>query len=162
MEKQTITEEMKVHEQWYREAHDMTLEKLPEFLRHLAEDYQHDYGTICHAISAGAVATAWAMDNSPCGGITGFQASCIMWGFIQHWSFKNNKCGLRLLNMDDLLYPQYEYKFQTISKKTFEIVQKEAEKLLAEKAETAHPKVAAHWLSIAAGNVPFGLRLEES
>ena len=137
MEKQAITEEMKVHEQWYKEAREMTLDKLQEFLRHLTEDYQHDYGTICHAISAGAVATARAIDHSSAGGITGFQASFVMWGFIQHWIYDSNKCGLRLLTMDDLLYPQYAHKFQTISRETFETVQKEAEKLLAEKAETA-------------------------
>lgn len=160
MEKQKITEEMKVHEQWYKEARDMTLDKLPEFLRHLTEDYQHDYGTICHAISAGAVATARAIDHSSAGDITGYQASLVMWMFIQHWMYDSNKCGLRLLDMDNLLYPQYAYKFQAISKETFVTVRKEAERLLAEKAETAHPKVVAHWRSIAAGNVPFGLRLE--
>ncbi|MDO5540568.1 MAG: hypothetical protein Q4F83_10950 [Eubacteriales bacterium] len=130
--KQVITEEMKIHEEWYKEAADMTMEKLPEFLRHLTEDYQHDYGTICHALSAGAVATAWAMDKTPCAGITGFQAGFVMWGFIQHWQYPHNCCGLRLLDMDNLLYPQYEDKFHTISRDTWEKVQKEAAERIAE------------------------------
>src|SRR5690349_20327046 len=73
--KTPITEESGEHKQWYVDAHapEMTLETLPEFLRHLTEDYHHDYGTICHALAAGAIATAYAMDRSPQGGITGFQ-----------------------------------------------------------------------------------------
>ena len=42
---QVITEEEKVHEQLYEQAKEQTLATLPEFLRHLAQDYQHDYGT---------------------------------------------------------------------------------------------------------------------
>lgn len=67
-EKKSITEQDKIHEEWYKEASEMTLENLPEFLRKLTEDYSHDYGTICHAISAAAAAAAWAVEKSPCGG----------------------------------------------------------------------------------------------
>lgn len=74
----TITEEDKVHENWYKEAKDMDMQKLPQFVNGLLEDYEHDYGTICHALSAAAVATMWAMNRDERqGGITGFQASCI-------------------------------------------------------------------------------------
>ena len=47
-----ITEEDGTHKAWMSRAKDMTLADLPEFLRELTEDYQHDYGTICHAIAA--------------------------------------------------------------------------------------------------------------
>ena len=48
--KQQITEEQNVHKEWYEQSKTQTLETLPEFLRHLTEDFSHDYGTICHAI----------------------------------------------------------------------------------------------------------------
>ena len=53
--KQQITEEMKIHDGWYKEAKKQTVETLPEFVRHLTEDYSHDYGTICYAVEAGAI-----------------------------------------------------------------------------------------------------------
>ncbi|WP_139249527.1 hypothetical protein [Lactonifactor longoviformis] len=141
MMKQIITEEMKVHEEWYKEAEKMTMEKLPKFLNHLMEDYQHDYGTVCHALSAGALATVHAMNESPGarGGITGFQASCIMWEFIRRFNYKNNKCGLRLQDMDNLLYPQYADKFHTISENVWNAVQKEAAERIKQ-SEAAHEK----------------------
>lgn len=161
---QIITEEMNIHKEWYEQAEKMTMEKLPEFLRHLLEDYWHDYGTICHAMAAGTLATMHAMDNHPgaCCGITGFQAGCVMWEFVRHCNYKNNKCGLRMQDMDNLLYPQYDHLFNTISKDTWESVRKEAANLISNnKNEYVHPDVAAHWKSIVSGNIPFGLRVEE-
>lgn len=91
--KQQITEEMKIQNEWYKEAKKQTVETLPEFVRHLTEDYSHDYGTICHAVAAAGIAAMYAVDNSPTGGITGFQAGCIMWKVIREWNFQNNKTG---------------------------------------------------------------------
>lgn len=128
MSKQAITEEMKLHEQWFEEAREMTLDKLPTFISHLLNDYNHDYGTICHAITAGAVATAWAMNNTPQGGITGFQAGCIMWGIIRQWNYRYNKTGLKIIDYDNFLYPQYYDKFQrTINPDTWANIQRQAQ-----------------------------------
>lgn len=124
--KQVITEEMKIHEKWFEEAKKQTVETLPEFIRHLIEDYQHDYGTICHAIGAAGLAGMYAVENSPTGGITGFQAGFCMCDIVRQWNFKNNKCGMKILDYDNLLYPQYSDKFFTISKDTWSAVQKEA------------------------------------
>ena len=68
-----------IRDVWYAQAADkaMTLETLPAFLKELAE-YKHDYNTICYALTAGAIATAWALNRTPNGGITGFQAGAIM------------------------------------------------------------------------------------
>ena len=165
MEKQIITEEMGLHKEWFVQAKDQTVETLPEFLRHLSEDYQHDYGTMCHAVSAASIATAWAMNSQPGFGLTGFQAGFVMWGFIQHWTKSHNKTGLRLVDWDDMLYPQYEDKFQkTISPETWEALQKEALKLLEENRESEFEpaiRVRNHWRSIAAGNIPFGYEIGE-
>lgn len=126
MNQEVITEEMKLHEEWFDEARKQTVDTLTEFVRHLAEDYKHDYGTICHAIGAAGLAAMYAVENSPQGGITGFQAGFCMWDIIRNWSYKNNKCGLRIFDYDKLLYPQYVDDFCVISKNVLENLQKEA------------------------------------
>lgn len=163
MEKQQITEEMGLHKEWYKEAKEMTAEKLPEFIRHLTEDYEHDYGTIVKAMGAAAIAAVMAVDNSDEGGITGFQASAVNWEFLRNWWYTDNKCGMKLVDYDKMLYPQYDYRFKkTISSKVWAHLQEEAEKRLKEDTEKmnsplgASPEVVAHWKSIVAGKVPFG------
>lgn len=149
-------------DEWFAEAEKQTFETLPEFIRHVMNGYKHDYGTVCHAISACAVATANACNRmeGACGGITGFQAGFVMWGFIRHWLYEYNKCGLKMVDYDDLLFPQYEYKFEkTIDKRTWEAVQKQAKKNLEENPSAA---VAYHWKSIVEGKVPFGLVVKEA
>lgn len=155
-----ITEEMGIHKAWYAEAREMTADKLPEFIRRLSHDYEHDYGTICHAIAAAAVGAAWAVERSPHGGITGFQGGAIMWEFMRHWNHVEGPA--RLLTYDDLLYPQYAHKFTAITEDTWKYIQKKAKEQIAEKNgnDSIHPDVLAHWRSVADGNVPFGLQVE--
>ena len=158
MSKLKISEEDKVHEEWYNKSDSMTLKELPEFHRHLMEDYEHDYGTICHALASGAIATMWAMNKEPQGGITGFQAGAVMWQLIRGWNFKHNKTGMKLVDYDDLLYPQYEEKFEKIiSKDTWEALQKEAKERIA--GGSGSEEVQQHWQSIVDGKIPFGYRL---
>ena len=141
--KQRITEEMKIHEVWYKEAKDMTLEGLPEFINHLINDYEHDYGTICHAMTAGGIATMEAMNNSDQDGITGFQAGAIMWECIRNWMHRENKIGLKLVNYDNFLYPKYEHIFdKTINVYTWTALQKEAAIQIKE-ADEQHLKYLA-------------------
>lgn len=162
-----ITEQDGVHKQWYVDAKRITLETLPEFLRHLSEDYEHDYGTVCHALAAGAVATAWAMNRSPGarGGITGAQAGAVMWQFIKGWmdSEYADSPLLRLQNFADMLYPQYEYKFthRTIPPSVWKWLQAEAAKNLAETTSLTHRDVLVHWQRILDGIVPFGFCVTE-
>lgn len=127
-------------------------------------DYKHDYGTICHALSACALAAVWAANKHEQRGITGFQAGFVMWDFIKEWMYKSNKAGLRLINYDDMLYPQYEDMIdKVISSKVFESIQKAVQDSLDEVKQggQAHPAVIKHWESIVAGNVPFGYRIKE-
>lgn len=142
--KQQITEEMKIHDEWYKEAKKQTVETLPEFVRHLTEDYSHDYGTICHAVAAAGIAAMRAVDNSPTGGITGFQAGCIMWQVIREWNFQNNKTGLKILDYDNLLYPQYKDSFVSISSKIWESVKKEAQNKINKNNDAVEKWKAAH------------------
>ena len=151
-----IKEEDGLQKEWYEEAKKQTLETLPAFLKKLTEDYGHDYGTICHACAAAAVAAANAVNHAPCGGITGFQAGAVMWEFMGAWN--DVKAPAWLLKGENLLYPQYEDTFTAISEDTWKWLQDEAKKRLG-KRDSVHGAVAKHWELIADGRVPFGLRI---
>jgi len=159
MAKVIAREEMNLQEGWYAEARDMDMQKLPEFLRHLTEDFDHDYGTICHALTAGAIATCWAMNDTEQGGITGFQAGAIMWEFMKHWN--DVKAPARLLQYEDMLYPQYADRFdKLISKETWAYLQQRAKEKLREKDSSPVAAVRLHWQNIAQGQIPFGYKVE--
>jgi len=150
-----ITEKMGYQKRWYKAARKMTVKQLPRFIRHLTQDYDHDYGTICHAVAAASIAAARAVDHSEQGGITGFQASCIMWEFIQRWMSYEDQ-PLSLLQYNNMLYPQYKEKFTCITTHTWKWLQEQSAKNLKDKIE-AHPDVIKHWESIVSGKIPFGL-----
>jgi hypothetical protein len=163
MDKKSLDEERDrdVIDQWRQKSRDMTMKDLPEFLRHLSEDFEHDYGTICHAIAAAGVAAMRALDRTPEGGITGFQAACIMWEIIVGWRTEYRGKPLKLVNYEKMLFPQYEHAFQKrISPDTWEWLRKQAREKLDEE-EGAAPGVLAHWQAIVAGQVPFGYRVSE-
>lgn len=145
-------------ETWYEEAKNQTLETLPDFMKHLLCDEPHNYESICDAIAACAVAAAWAGDKSPQGGITGWQGGWVMWKFIQNWMGKQDSCGLRLVDYDEMLYPQYDYKFteKVLTPDIWESMQKKAKQLIDENKGSCSPIVMEHWKSIANGVVPFG------
>jgi len=152
----TIDEDDGIHLEWYKEVEGVrTTDDLVQFINHLLHDYNHDYGTICHAITAAAIAAAKTVNSDPRqGGITGFQASCIMWLFIQQWMFKEGP--MKLMVYDQMLYPQNERQFtQTISADTWKFLQETAQEKLNTTTRAA-PKVIRHWESIVAGTVPFG------
>lgn len=158
---QTIKEEDNIQDEWYQETKNVTLDTLPAFLRKLTEDYGHDYGTICHALAAAGLAAVRAVDKSPAGGITGFQAGAVMWQFMIEWQGWRDK-PMRLVDFSNILYPQYEHKFRpTITPSTWEWLQtKAAENIATVHKETAQV-VKQHWMSIVKGKVPFGLTIEE-
>ena len=98
-------------------------------------------------------------------GLTGFQASVAMWDFIRLFIYRSNQCGLRIVDYDNMLYPQYEYKFEkTISRETWSNIVKTAKKYLEEyenKGNNASANVVNHWKSIVDGNVPFGYTVKD-
>lgn len=156
----TITEENELHRQWYVDAKKQTLGTLPDFIDRVLNGCKHDYGTICHAIAACMVAMMSACDKSPQGGITGFQGGAIMWEVLRHAFYIDGPA--RLQRMEDLLYPQNEYKFRTISEETVKYIQAEAKRKLADIGEHAHPDVVGHWRRVADGGwIPFGLEVAE-
>lgn len=157
-DKPKITEEMHFEKEWFAEAKNQTPETLMRFINHVLNDYIHDYGTIVHAVSACAIAAAWAADEKA--GLTGFQAGFVMWDFIRQWSYPSNRCGLKIVNYDNLLYPQYKDKFEkTIPKNTWERVQDVASKELEGLEGIESDWVVDHWKSIVNGEVPFGYKV---
>ncbi len=128
------SEEFKViKKEWEKKACEVTIDTLPEFLKELSEKYSHDYGTICHAVAIAAIAAAEAMNKSDQGGITGFQAGAVMWEFVRSWNNSGNKTGLRLMDYDNFLYPQYSDHFEkTLPPSAWESIQGEAAKNIKE------------------------------
>lgn len=157
MEKPDYGDKLKARkDEWYCRANDrsMTLRSLPGFLAELAES-EHDYNSIVYAVAAAAIAAARALDRSPNGGITGFQAGDVFWEFFGEWMHKRGKPA-RLVSYENMLFPQYEDNFaKTITPDTWKWLQEEARKNLAE-APSAHGDVADHWRAIVSGAVPFG------
>lgn len=153
--KKKIIEEYKDPEKdWFEWAKNIkSVDQLTVFVKHMLYDFDHDYGTLCHAIAACAVASAYL--GAEVKGITGFQSGFVMWDFIKNWTKQDNKCGLRLIDYDNFLYPQYEHKYdKTIDISVWKSIQEEAKKNLEER--DACDEVKEHWKSIVEGVVPFG------
>lgn len=131
-----------------------TFEELVEFLKYVKDNCNCGYGEAPRAMAQASVAVACYLAEEF--GITGFQAGFVTWDFIRDWNFRNNKCGLKIVDYDDMLYPQYDDRYdKIISCDVWEALQKEAKKNL-EDSGFAHPHVKAHWESIVNGQVPFG------
>ena len=152
--------EFVVKEQLEKERKDIkSFDDLVAFLQRVKDNCNTGYGTAPRAIAQAALATAWFLSSDF--GITGFQAGFVMWDFIRDWLYSSNECGMKIVDYDDMLFPQYEHKYEkTIRSDVFEALQKAAKKKL-EKTEYAHPAVIKHWKSIVDGNVPFGYAVRE-
>lgn len=167
MTKTPITEaDKETLEQWVTDAKKVTKDTLPGFIDKVMNGYEHDYGTVCHAIAACAVATAWACnrEEGASGGITGFQAGAVGWQFLKGWgSPEVGETGTRLLNYDHVMYPQYDYTFKpTIPAATWELLQAKAKKKIEKLSDEpgVHPAVFERWQTIAAGIVPAGFEVQ--
>ena len=153
-------DEFEVKEKLANQRKDIkSFDDLVLFLKNVKEYYNCGYGEAPRAIAQAALATAWYFASDF--GITGFQAGFVMWDFIRDWLFSSNECGLKIVDYDEMLYPQYYYKFDKhISLETFRAMQRQAKELLKNKS-FAHPDVIKHWMSIANGEVPFGYTVKD-
>lgn len=137
-----------------------SFDNLVDYLKYIKNNCNYDYGVAPRSIAQASLAVAWYLAKEF--GITGFQASFIMWDFIKDWSYKDNKCGLKIIDYDNMLYPQYEDKFdKVIPKETWELLQKQAEQELKESGCYANLNIVDHWLSIMNGKVPFGYKVKD-
>lgn len=150
MDEETDTE---LIETWWADAKGCrSVEDAAALAHRLISDYRHDYGTICHAIGAASYAMAEAMNASPSGHITNFQAGAVQWMWLRHWNQWESE-PRRLVEYNDVLYPQYDERFSTISDETADWLMKRAAANLAH-LPRAHPNVVARWREIAAGRFP--------
>ena len=150
-----IDHEFKIRDELVAKRKEIkTFDDLVVFLKDVNDNYGNGYGDAPRAMAQAALAVVWYLSSEF--GITGFQAGFVMWDFIQGWTKTYNKCGLKLVDYDDMLYPQYDYKFEkAISSSVWENLQKQA-KINLESNEHVADRVIDHWKSIADGKVPFG------
>jgi hypothetical protein len=119
-----------------------TVEELNAYIKGLVEQ-QHDYGTCVYAMSMSAVATFNYVARKL--QVTGFQASCADLDILHRT--RNWKWGT-LLNYEELLYPQYQYKFknfeQLLEENKVELA-KRAKDLMQKDKDLVHKSVWSHW-----------------
>ena len=122
-----------------------TAQEVADYIRALT-DRPHDYGTCVYAMSLAAVAAFNHVARKL--GVTGFQASCADLDVLRQT--RDFRWG-RLLNFDDLLYPQYRDKFPDYERLLDENRDRLAELAAAKLEDTpdAHPNVVAHWRYLA-------------
>ena len=164
-EKKEISREAQVKSELYEKRKNLPVgdfEKLCEYLK-LCETYDDDYGGVVMAMGQAALAV---MDYfAHVFGITGFQASCLNFEILRGWTYSHNKTSLKIVDYDDMLYPQFSYKYdKTITPYIWESIQKEAKRSLDEMDSfdhKVHPAVIAHWQSIVDGVIPFGYTIAD-
>lgn len=159
----TADTEQEFRKQAYEIAKSVnTTEELAEFINFISNE-PLDYGTAVYAQCAAMLAAQHVMDMGEQGGITGFQAGFIAWEMVRQFMHVG-ECGLSLRDWENMLYPQYEDRFEkTISRKMFEGLQKKAQERLngIDEQNPMHPEVKAHMESIVKGVVPFGYTISE-
>ena len=145
-------EEIAKTEKEMRETDDKwpkSYKELKEYISSLV-NREHDYGTCVYAVSLASVATFNFMAGQL--GITGFQASMADLDILRRT--RNLKQGFRILNYENLLFPQYLTRehFPTqddLLEENKEELSKEAKRLLAERDGDVHPEVKARWEYVA-------------
>lgn len=143
-EEKNIAPEFKVRDElteWRKNI--KTFDELVDFLEDVKEHYNYDYGVAPAAIAQACLAVGWYLSSEF--GITMFQAGGVMWDFILGQTKTGNETGLKLVDYDEMLYPQYRYKFEkTISQETWKNLQEAAKKLIDERDSFAVPTVINH------------------
>ena len=148
-------------ENLYSLAKHQTPETIGKFINDVMSMDDIDYGTVVDCIAACAIAGAAAGDNHKNGGITGFQAGYVMWQFIRNYIYEYNKCGLRMIDWDKMLYHQDESLFdKVIPQNVFERLQKQAKEEI--QIEWLSEEQKQHLQSIIDGIPPFGYTLQKN
>jgi hypothetical protein len=149
-------------EDLYKEAGKITMETLPAFLDKLGQ-MPDTYNDGVHIVAAAGIAAAWAL-NGHIGCLSNIGASQVMWDFIKSWMDK--KGPMRLICFEDMLYPQFEYRFEkTVDFETAEWLRITAHNKMQTWFKGHHcvaPEVFWHWHSLDCGILPFGYRKEGS
>lgn len=135
---------------------DVTVDCLESFVREELKKSGPD-GQI-EAMARAAAAALCAVENA-LGHGSGTMSGMAIWKFIRLVNpMLVGKVGARIINYEDMLYPQYREHFQSIPLDVWKTMQKEAaERLRDGKARTK--EVQEHWQRIVDGVVPFGFRV---
>lgn len=164
----TATTEQEFREQAYEIAKSVnTTDELAEFINFISNT-PLDYGTAVYAQCAAMLAAQRVINQGEQGGITGFQAGFIGWEMVKAFMSVGD-CGLSIRDWENMLYPQYEDRFEkTISREIFEGLQRKAKERLTKADEdegingySLHLEVRKHMESIVNGVVPFGYVIKE-
>lgn len=114
-------------------------------------DREHDYGTCVYAMSIAATAAFNYVAHKL--GVTGFQAGCADLDILKRTRRMER---FRIVDMSNLLYPQYRDKFdalgykQLIAENADWLAEEARKRLLETDNKHAHPRVLAHWQRLAA------------
>lgn len=134
-----------------RECKVPWFDKKRDLIKYISQlvNMKHDYGTCCYAMSMSAVA-AFNFVSSKLG-VTGFQASCAELDVLART--RNMKLGFKILDNEDLLYPQMKYKFgeemwERMTRDNIKVLREKAKELINENKE-AHPVVMTRWIYLA-------------
>jgi len=150
-----MVEKMGLHKEWMKEIDNIkTIDDLNTFINKLLNDYEHDYGTIVHAVFCIMMASFKYANDGKQGGITGFQASCLMWMFID--KFGHCSGPKRLFPFYNLLFPQYDYNFNKIDGEIYLEIKKEAERILTGQCSD---RVRKRCTDIINGKLPLGFEI---
>lgn len=102
--------------------------------------------------------------------LTPFLFDYVKWGLLYNTGYKDNKCGLRIFDYDQLLFPQYEPKFEkSIPENVWKKVQKLAKGMYDYQKNPKIPvnkrvsnEYMEHWKKIIDGIPPFGFTIRKS
>ena len=143
----------------YELAKQQTPETIGKFITDVMTMDDIDYATVVDCIAACAIAGAAAANNHKNGGITGFQAGYVMWQFIRNYMYEHNKCGLRMIDWDKMLYHQDESSFdKVIPQNVFERLQNQAKEEI--QIKWLSEKQKQHLQNIIDDIPPFGYSIE--
>lgn len=139
-------------------------DSIDKFASELVKNYSHDYGTCVHA--AAAIAMAAICKASRAFGLTGFQHGCILSLLMRNEFRIGREIGSKILDMDNLLFPQYMRNFVEIkiSKRCAENLRNLASAKIKEAKKNngiVSKSVFAHWQWIAGGNLPPFVTVED-
>lgn len=125
------------------------------------EQDEFDYGRIVYACAAAAIAGFNVMNRTKNGGITGFQAGCLMWEMVRKFGMFSEG-PLRIQDFDHLRYPQYDDQWAvTISPESAGELQKRAAEVAGKNPEFVSPNVMRRNQDIAAGRFPSFVTVKE-
>ena len=146
---------------WFEDVEKQTLETLPDFMKRIFEDLEHDRENPEQAVAACALAAYYASASKA--ELSVSQRAFVKWDILRKGWNVGEKTGAKIIDYDVMIYPECEWIFNpVIPQRTFAKVQRLAEeKLKSENLEDIPEYVVNHWRKIAGGKVPFNWKVDK-